>query len=243
MAKLTDATVVGKICLNAHCYGNNAAVICPECKEYAVLLTALPGWPGFSNESPAVCGNSTCQCEVFFDTIETERISFGFRRRLLEVVAPAIKCPEDSLGNNGFLQSKGYDEKLVRQALLSMAERDLSRNKIKANLGLKIKQLQGVVISRFGGDFASSKEVLGILIEKEFCKKGTRPNAVGRTLKAELKLPSIKLKKTVFYDLSNFGLNDKERLKCEEVFKSNRKELETIIFLVPQRLINNKCPV
>lgn len=242
MAKLTDATVVGEICLNAHCYGNNAAVICPGCGDYAVLLTASPGWPGFSSESPAVCRNSSCQCEVFFDSIEPEKISFGFKRRLLEVVAPAAKYPEYNHENISFLLSKRYDEQLVRQASLSMAEKDLSRNKEKANLRIKIKELQEVVVSRFGGSFASGNEVHGILVEKGFCEKGTKPNAVGRTLKAELKLPSVKLRKMVFYDLSQFGLTDKQRLKSEEVFRANRKVLETIVFLVRERLLNYEGP-
>lgn len=44
-------------------WGNNAAVECPACHEYPVLLTARPGWRGSGPDRPATC--LACRASVW----------------------------------------------------------------------------------------------------------------------------------------------------------------------------------
>jgi hypothetical protein len=49
--------------MRADCFGNNAAVECPRCLEYPVLLVALPNQHGASQTNPGVCRH--CGCQLF----------------------------------------------------------------------------------------------------------------------------------------------------------------------------------
>lgn len=64
MARITDAKVKLKSgkSVNADCFGNNVAIVCPSCKSNPVLLVALPNQKGSDRDHPAECG---CGAEVW----------------------------------------------------------------------------------------------------------------------------------------------------------------------------------
>jgi hypothetical protein len=66
MTKITDAVVrligTGQV-LRSDCYGNNAAVECPSCLSYPVLIIARPDQRGSSAIKPGRCRR--CGCGVF----------------------------------------------------------------------------------------------------------------------------------------------------------------------------------
>ena len=49
--------------LRADCFGNNAAVECPCCRKYPVLLIALENQRGSSSRNPARC--RSCGAKVY----------------------------------------------------------------------------------------------------------------------------------------------------------------------------------
>ncbi|HEU0079865.1 MAG TPA: hypothetical protein VFQ76_19620 [Longimicrobiaceae bacterium] len=84
MAKIKDAVVrvgsTGQV-LRADCVGNNAAVECPGCLGYPVLLIARPDQHGSSAKNPGRCRH--CGCRVYI----TDDVSPG---RHLTVVTVAV---------------------------------------------------------------------------------------------------------------------------------------------------------
>jgi hypothetical protein len=55
--------------LQADCFGNNAAVECPRCLSYPVLLIARPNQRGSSRANPATCHH--CGARVYIAKILT----------------------------------------------------------------------------------------------------------------------------------------------------------------------------
>lgn len=71
--------------LRADCYGNNAAIECPRCLSYPVLLIALPNQRGSSSSNPAVCRH--CGAKIYIiDDLSNES------QNGLEIVNLAISC-------------------------------------------------------------------------------------------------------------------------------------------------------
>lgn len=66
MAKVTGAKVKLKTGdpVKADCHGNNAAIICPACRENPVLITARPDQKGSSKQKPTVC---SCGANIWMD--------------------------------------------------------------------------------------------------------------------------------------------------------------------------------
>jgi hypothetical protein len=66
MPTITDAVVrmvgTGQV-LRSDCFGNNAAVECPKCLSYPVLIIARPNQRGSSPANPSRCRR--CGCSVF----------------------------------------------------------------------------------------------------------------------------------------------------------------------------------
>jgi hypothetical protein len=66
MTKITDAVVrligTGQV-LRSDCQGNNAAVECPKCLSYPVLIIARPNQRGSSATKPGRCRR--CGCGIF----------------------------------------------------------------------------------------------------------------------------------------------------------------------------------
>lgn len=90
MAKITDSNVhvaeTGQTVL-ADCSGNNAAVVCPSCVAYPVLLIALPGQQG-SPQKPALCRHCGARMPI------TDDVAPG---RELTVLNLAIQRPQGSM--------------------------------------------------------------------------------------------------------------------------------------------------
>lgn len=45
------------------CFGNNAAIKCPKCQNYPVLLIARPNQRGSNSENPSIC--QSCGAHIF----------------------------------------------------------------------------------------------------------------------------------------------------------------------------------
>lgn len=76
MPSITDAVVrmlgTGQV-LRSDCFGNNAAVECPKCLGYPVLLIARPNQRGSSPTNPGRCRR--CGCSVFIvDDLNADRL-------------------------------------------------------------------------------------------------------------------------------------------------------------------------
>jgi len=89
MATITDATVrvwaTGQT-LRSDCYGNNAAIECPNCLAYPVLLVAWKNQRGTSLKNPAICRTCGCRVHIVSDVRQAE----------LHVVDVAYKMPTDT---------------------------------------------------------------------------------------------------------------------------------------------------
>jgi hypothetical protein len=77
MPSVSDAVVrvkkTGQV-LRADCFGNNAAVECPRCFSYPILLIALRDQRGSHAGNPSECRH--CGCKVFItDNLETKNLS------------------------------------------------------------------------------------------------------------------------------------------------------------------------
>ena len=84
MAIITNAEVIlvhagEERALAGDCWGNNAAVECPACKGYPVLMTARPGWRGSREDRPAECRK--CNARVWM----LSRVAPRVRVRLVKV--------------------------------------------------------------------------------------------------------------------------------------------------------------
>jgi hypothetical protein len=70
MATITDAEVrvldTGRV-IRSDCFGNNAAVECPNCNCFAVLLIARPNQRGSSARNPGICRNCGCRINIVDD--------------------------------------------------------------------------------------------------------------------------------------------------------------------------------
>ncbi len=70
MATITNAEVrlgnSGQV-VPSDCYGNNAAIECPGCQSYPVLLIALPRQRGSSRENPGICRKCQSQVHILED--------------------------------------------------------------------------------------------------------------------------------------------------------------------------------
>jgi len=77
MATITDAAVRVKATgqtLRSDCFGNNAAIECPKCLAYLVLLIAWENQRGASLENPGVCRH--CGCRVYIvDDVRQDNLS------------------------------------------------------------------------------------------------------------------------------------------------------------------------
>jgi hypothetical protein len=76
MPTITDAVVrmlgTGQV-LRSDCFGNNAAVECPQCLSYPVLIIARPNQRGSSPINPGRCRR--CGCSVFIvDDLRADRL-------------------------------------------------------------------------------------------------------------------------------------------------------------------------
>jgi hypothetical protein len=67
MAKVTDAQVrvesTGRS-VRSDCFGNNAAIECPCCRAYPILLIARPYQRGSSPKNPACCRSCGCRVHI-----------------------------------------------------------------------------------------------------------------------------------------------------------------------------------
>jgi DNA-directed RNA polymerase subunit RPC12/RpoP len=70
MATITDAVVrvelTGQI-VRADCFGNNAAIECPHCLSYPVLLIARKDQRGTSKKKPATCRQCGAKVHIVDD--------------------------------------------------------------------------------------------------------------------------------------------------------------------------------
>jgi hypothetical protein len=58
--------------LRADCFGNNAAIECPKCCAYPVLLIARPNQRGSSVANPGVCRHCGCRTYIVDDLAQEE---------------------------------------------------------------------------------------------------------------------------------------------------------------------------
>ena len=58
--------------VRADCFGNNAAVECPACLAYPVLLIALKGWRGASSDKPGKCRHCSARIHITDDVAQDE---------------------------------------------------------------------------------------------------------------------------------------------------------------------------
>ncbi len=75
MATITDATVrAGEAneLLPADCFGNNAAIQCPSCSSFPILLIARPDQRGSSPGNPGICRQCGCHVHITEDTAQEE---------------------------------------------------------------------------------------------------------------------------------------------------------------------------
>jgi len=70
MATITEAIVrvkeSGQV-VRSDCFGNNAAIECPHCLSYPVLLIARPDQHGTNAENPARCRHCGMTCYILDD--------------------------------------------------------------------------------------------------------------------------------------------------------------------------------
>ena len=75
MATITNATVrleeAGQM-LRSDCFGNNAAIECPRCLSYPVLLVALPNQRGSSNTNPGICRHCASRVYITDDVAQDQ---------------------------------------------------------------------------------------------------------------------------------------------------------------------------
>lgn len=84
MATITDAVVrvqgTGQ-CLRADSFGNNAAVECPNCLAYPILLIARKHQRGASDDNPGICRKCGTRVhivdDVTVDAIEVLNVTFN----------------------------------------------------------------------------------------------------------------------------------------------------------------------
>ena len=83
MARITDALVIAlnRQTLRADCFGNNAAVECPRCLSYPVLIIARPNQRGSSAQNPSICRH--CKARLY--------ITNDLSQRTLRVVNLAVE--------------------------------------------------------------------------------------------------------------------------------------------------------
>lgn len=82
MSTITNAVVIDQNnqTVISDCFGNNAAIECPKCRNYPVLLIARQYQKGSSSENPGVCRH--CGANIFIvsnleeDVIEVLRIKY-----------------------------------------------------------------------------------------------------------------------------------------------------------------------
>jgi hypothetical protein len=70
MTTITDAQVrvrdTGEV-VCSDCFGNNAAIECPSCRSFPVLLIARPNQRGSSARNPGICRNCGTQVHIVDD--------------------------------------------------------------------------------------------------------------------------------------------------------------------------------
>lgn len=73
MATITDATVrleeSGQV-LRSDCFGNNAAIECPRCLKYPLLLVARTNQRGNSRTKPGICRHCGSRVYIIEDVAE-----------------------------------------------------------------------------------------------------------------------------------------------------------------------------
>ncbi len=83
--RITNAVVrvaSGQV-VRADCYGNNAAVECPACLQYPVLLIAPPNQRGTSPENPGECRRCGARIYITDDVAQDE----------LHIINVAVEAP------------------------------------------------------------------------------------------------------------------------------------------------------
>ncbi len=79
MATITNAVVriqESGQSLRSDCFGNNAAIECPRCLRYPVLLVARPNQRGSSADNPGVCRHCGCSVYITEDVAQEQLDTF-----------------------------------------------------------------------------------------------------------------------------------------------------------------------